>query len=86
METELPTPEREEIELLTLDELREALKQYGVSKLARKTGYSRQHVQSIAGGHVEPSPHFLEAIGYRAITFYEPAGPIRRLSRRDATT
>jgi hypothetical protein len=75
--------EKEEINLLTVEELRVAIKHFGIARLARKAGYSRQYVQSIAGGHVKPSAHFLEAIGYKDLTFYELVGPIRRLSRRD---
>jgi predicted transcriptional regulator len=61
--------------IITLDDLRREIKEYGISRLAPEIGFSRQHVQRVAGGQRKPSANFLAKIDYRAITVYRDLNP-----------
>lgn len=62
---------RMEPEMITLNELRQEIRDYGISRLARDTGFSRQHIQRIAGGQRTPGPDFLYLFGYEPVTLFK---------------
>jgi transcriptional regulator with XRE-family HTH domain len=53
--------------IITLDMLRQEIGEYGISRLAREIGFSRQQVQRIASGQRKPSARFVEKVGYQTI-------------------
>jgi hypothetical protein len=61
--------------IVTLDDLRRGIKEYGISRLACEIGCSRQHIQQIAGGQRKPGQRFLDKVGYRAITVFKDLDP-----------
>jgi len=57
--------------IITIEDLRREIREYGVSRLAREIGYCRQHVQRIVGGQRKPSARFLAKLDYVAVTVYK---------------
>ena len=62
--------------IITLQELRAEIRRYGITKLARELGYTRKHVQRIAGGQRPPGKKFLEAMHYMPILRFVDVMPI----------
>jgi hypothetical protein len=56
--------------VILLEQLRGEIREYGITRLTRETGFCRQHVQRIAGGQRKPSARFLALLEYQPITFY----------------
>jgi transcriptional regulator with XRE-family HTH domain len=61
--------------VITIEELRREIREYGCGKLARLIGYSRQYVARIASGKRNPSARFLAKLSYQPITLYRDIMP-----------
>jgi hypothetical protein len=61
--------------IITIDELRREIREYGGGKLSWEIGFSRQYVARVANGQRKPSPRFLEKLEYQAITVYKDLTP-----------
>jgi len=61
--------------IITIEDLRREIREYGVSRLAREIGYCRQYVQRIVGGQRNPSARFLAKLDYVAVTVYKDLNP-----------
>jgi transcriptional regulator with XRE-family HTH domain len=64
-----------EARIITLEDLRREIREYGISKLAREIGFSRQHIQRIAGGQRNPSAKLLRKLDYIPITVFRDLTP-----------
>jgi transcriptional regulator with XRE-family HTH domain len=61
--------------IIGLADLQREIRAYGISRLARETGFSRQHIQRIAGGQRKPSARFLSKVGYVQLVVFKDLDP-----------
>lgn len=56
--------------IVTLEEIKAEIREFGVSKMARRIGCSRTHLQRVCGGQRKPGKRILAALEYQPITLY----------------
>jgi transcriptional regulator with XRE-family HTH domain len=64
-----------ESRIITLEDIRREIREHGITRTARETGFSRQHIQRIAGGQRNPSAKLLRKLDYIPITVYRDLTP-----------
>jgi hypothetical protein len=60
----------EQQRIVTLEQLKAEIREYGITRLAREIGCSRQHMQRIVGGQRKPGKRLLAAMQYQLVIRY----------------